>query len=107
MITTDTKLPQLKMGFLHALYNIDLFKYDVEELMAQRNCSDFTRYWNLLHEECPTVKDTYYETIRNDTKKIHQSLPKKLHHDIALCICEDYRLIATYLIANKSNSDKS
>ena len=105
METIETRLKRLKESYLYTVLNMDLFKYDAEGIIAQRDCSDFTRYWNPLREKCPIVKDKYFDTIKNDAEEIYRSLPENLHHLVAECICEDYRLIATYLIASRNNSD--
>lgn len=105
METIVSILQRLKESFLYTVLNMDLFNYNAEDIIAQRDCSDFTRYWNPLRENCPIVKDKYFDTIKNDAEEIYRSLPENLHHLVAECICEDYRLIATYLIASRSNSD--
>lgn len=96
-------LNQIKSAFLYILLNMGLDVIDdeeAEELLAQRFYSEFENLWEKLSDNRPEISHNQYKQILNDAHEICKSICRSLHHELEVCIYDDYILIATYLIAD-------
>lgn len=99
----EITLNQIKSAFLYILSNMGLDEIDeeeAEELLAQRFYSEFENRWEELSDNSPEINDSQYKQILNDANEICKSICNSIHHELEVCIYDDYILIATYLIAD-------
>jgi len=109
MITNTTAselLTEFKEYFITLLQHMSLDEIDedwAEELLAQRYYSGFEDIWVELSDNCPEKSSDDSTQIQNAMKEIKQHIPKELHHELALCIYEDFDLLARYVVAGEDN----
>lgn len=99
-------LKQIKETFLYKVQNMSLEDIDedwAEELLAQRYYSEFENLLEELHDNCPDISNNQYDQIMAASNEISDNICKDLHHELIACICEDFELIATYLIAGEND----
>ncbi len=100
------QLIEFKTLFLRMIEKMSLEDIDddfAEEILTLRYCNEFEYQWTELSDNCPDISEIFSKQIVADSEKIYKSLPKKIHHEISSCICEDFELLAGYLIANEDN----
>lgn len=74
-----------------------------EELLSQRYFSEFENHWEELSNNSPEVSNNQYQQILKDADEICRGICRSLHHELEVCIYDDYILIATYLIADMND----
>lgn len=102
----DQTLNHFKSAFLYILLNIGLDEIDeeeAEELLAQRYYSEFENILEELHDNCPDISNNEYDQIMAASNEISDNICKDLHHELLACICGDFELVATYLIASEND----
>lgn len=102
----DQILNQFKSAFLHTIPNMGLHEINedwAEELLAQRYYSEFENLLEELHDNCPDISNNQYDQIMAASNEISDNICKDLHHELLACICGDFELIATYLIAGEND----
>lgn len=100
------QLIEFKTIFLRMIENISLEDIDddcAEEILALRYYSEFEYQWTELSENSPIINDSQLDKIKSYSEEIYQILPKELHHELSLCIYEDFELLAIYLVANEDD----
>ncbi|KFF11067.1 hypothetical protein IW15_18090 [Chryseobacterium soli] len=99
-------LKQIKETFLYNAQNMGLDEIDedwAEELLAQRYYSEFENLWEKLSDDRSEISKDQYDQIISASKEISDKICEDLHHELIACICEDFELIATYLIAGEND----
>lgn len=100
------QLIEFKTLFLRMIEKMSLEDIDdnrAEEILALRYYSEFEHRWTELSENSPIINDSQLDKIKSYSEEIYQILPKELHHELSLCIYEDFELLATYLVTNEDN----
>lgn len=100
------QLVEFKNLFLTMIKKMSLEDIDddcAEEILALRYYSEFEDKWTELRENSPIINKLRLDKIKLYSEEIYKNLPKKLHHELSLCIYEDFELLATYLIADEDN----
>lgn len=103
----DKILGDFHNAFLNVIVHMklqNLKRYIAESYVSYREHNQFEPYWIKLYETRPVIGDYYIEQIKNNIEKLLKKLPENIYYDLACCICDDYEIIATYLINGKYNS---
>lgn len=105
-MSKNIKITEFTDFFILAIGKMSLVEIDedwAEELLAQRYYNGFEDIWVELSDNCPGISSDDSTQIKNATKEIKPHISKELHHELALCIYEDFDLIARYVVAGEDN----
>ncbi|MDY0931629.1 hypothetical protein [Chryseobacterium sp. CFBP8996] len=104
---SDMILRDFHDAFLSAITRMTLESLDesiAESFVFYRQHNQFELHLIELYRDSPIISNYFSEQIKNGVDEISKKLPENLYQDLAHCICNDYEIIATYLINGDNNS---